>query len=482
MSKGKRENKDNNMKLNIFFKICSIAFVVITVFFYIKVLNTNMVPELYFAIFTGVEVVLTLIILIGLARKREAIKLNILTLILAIMISAIYLLASNYINSTMTFLSSVFSEVKETDEYYVVVRNNNTYTKIEDINGKTIIEFNMDSDMNNKITEKVAVEFKEAESLTEMGNALVQGNEDVIFVNNSQYNMLADEIEKFKINTKILYKIQKQMQTSASLIEDTSGYTIKDEVFNIYISGIDTEGNINNVARSDANIIATVNTRTHEILLTSIPRDYYVTLHSKNAKDKLTHSGIYGIRETVNTVEDLLGIEINYYIRVNFTTVIKLVDTLGGVDVYSEYDFTSVDDFRYHKGINHLNGEEALSFSRERDAFTSGDHQRIKDQQYVIKAIIDKIMDGPTILTKYTSILNTLQGSFQTNIDQDDISNIVKAQLEKMPSWSVENFSLTGTGSYKSTYSVGKTLLYVMEPDKASVAEAKEKIETLLSK
>ena len=163
--------------------------------------------------------------------------------------------------------------------------------------------------------------------------------------------------------------------------------------FSIYISGIDTSGNISNVSRSDSNTVVTVNTETHQVLLTSIPRDYYVTLHSKNAKDKLTHSGIYGIAETVNTVEDLLDTDINYYVRVNFTTVIKLVDTLGGIDVNSDYAFTS-GEFNFVKGMNHMNGKQALAFSRERHAFKDGDNQRIKNQQKVIEAIINKVLNS----------------------------------------------------------------------------------------
>ena len=253
--------------------------------------------------------------------------------------------------------------------------------------------------------------------------------------------------------------------------------------YNIYITGIDTSRNINNVARSDANIIATVNLNTHEILLTSIPRDYYVTLHRYGAKDKLTHSGIYGVNETVTTVEDLLCIDINYYVRVNFTTVIKLVDELGGIEVNSDYAFTANGtNYSFKKGINYLNGKEALAFSRERYSFEDGDNQRVKNQQKVISAIIDKVTSSTTILTKYTSILSALEGSFQTNIDQDELSKIVKDQLNSMPSWTIKSNSLTGTGDYASTYSMGSQELYVMRPDETSVKTATQKINEVLGK
>ena len=316
--------------------------------------------------------------------------------------------------------------------------------------------------------------------MTNLGNNLINKEIDVILISSSQYSILSEEIENFKDNTKIIYTASHEIKKTATVSTDNSKYTIENGIFNVYISGIDTSGNISNVSRSDANIIATVNTKTHEVLLTSIPRDYYVTLHSKGAKDKLTHSGIYGINETVTTVEDLLDIDINYYVRVNFTTVIKLVDTLGGVSVYSDYDFNA-QGYHFNKGYNYLNGEQALAFSRERYSFAAGDNQRVKNQQAVIEAIIKKVMNSTTILTKYTSILESLEGSFQTNIEQSEISSLVKSQLENMSSWTIKNNALTGTGSYGPTYSMGSTKLYIMLPNESSVSSAKEKINDVLN-
>ena len=291
--------------------------------------------------------------------------------------------------------------------------------------------------------------------------------------------MLGDEIKNFKESTKILYTIKHEIQTNTKAEDANSKYNIKSGKFNVYISGIDTSGNISNVSRSDANILMTVNTDTHEALLTSIPRDYYVTLHSYGAKDKLTHSGIYGVNETVKTAEDLLDTDINYYVRVNFTTVIKLVDKLGGIDVYSDYNF-SRNGYNFKKGYNHINGDAALVFSRERYSFASGDNQRVKNQQHVIEAIMKKVLNSTTLLTKYTDILDSLKGSFQTNIAQDDISSLVKDQINNMSSWTIKSNSLTGTGASSSTYSMGSTKLYVMVPNSTSVTSAKEKIDEVL--
>lgn len=175
----------------------------------------------------------------------------------------------------------------------------------------------------------------------------------------------------------------------------------------------------------------------------------------------------------------MLDTDINYYVRVNFTTVIKLVDKLGGIDVYSDYNF-SRDGYNFKKGYNHVNGAAALVFSRERYSFASGDNQRVKNQQHVIEAVMKKVLNSTTLLTKYTDILDSLKGSFQTNIAQDDISSLVKDQINNMSSWTIKSNSLTGTGASSSTYSMGSTKLYVMVPNSTSVTSAKEKIDEVL--
>ena len=491
MSKGKRmkteetasirRNKNKTAKLN-FFKLVAFIYVVITIIFYISILKMNMLPGWVIAMFTIAEIIFTFAMVVGLIKKHRTYKLTVLCFIIVLLVSGIYIYVTRYVLATSNFLGEVLKEFAETEDYYIVVRKESSYSKIEDIANKDVYMFQVADDVKSKIANKVSITFNSKNNLTDIGNDLIQKNIDVILVSSTQYNMISEEIKDFKTDTKIIYTEKHELQTSTKTDNTASKYSIKSGKFNVYISGIDTSGNISNVSRSDANILATVNTETHEVLLTSIPRDYYVTLHSYGAKDKLTHSGIYGVNETVKTVEDLLDTDINYYVRVNFTTVIKLVDKIGGIDVYSEYDFTSnaAKAFHYNKGYNHLNGEEALAFSRERYAFNSGDNQRVKNQQAVIEAVIKKVLNSTTLLTKYTDILDALKGSFQTNIAQDDISALVKDQINNMSSWSVKTNSLTGTGASSSTYSMGSTKLYVMVPSSTSVNDAKDKIDKML--
>ncbi len=477
--KNKVENSRNDKIVQNVFRVLAVIYAIITIVFYISVLSLNLLPGIYVTIFTVFIILVTLAIVLGIAKKYKKRMINIICIILAIIISFIQIFATNYIFATKGFLDSMFKEVEETEDYYIVVKKSSKYETIDDIEGKEVYLFQIEEAVKEQVKSEANINLKEQENLTQIGQDLLDNKVEAILVSSTQNNILKEEIENFEENTKTISTTTHTIQTSSNIETQNTKYNMKNGIFNVYISGIDTSGKISNVSRSDANILVTVNTNTHEVLLTSIPRDYYVTLHSKRAKDKLTHSGIYGVSETVTTVEDLLDIDINYYVRVNFTTVIKLVDTLGGVDVYSDYDF-AVSGYQYKKGYNHVDGKSALVFSRERHSFASGDNQRVKNQQHVIEAIINKVLNSTTILTKYTDILNSLNGSFQTNIDQNDISNLVKDQLQSMSSWKIKNNALTGSGASSSTYSMGSTKLYVMIPDATSVEKAKDQIKAVM--
>ncbi len=479
MARNKKYKRNN--KLDAFLKLIAFAYVVLTIIFYISVIKLDMLPGIYVTIFTVAEIVFTVAMVVGLLKIHKRPTMNIVCLIIILLISFVYIYVTNYTLATGNFLDNVFREAKETEEYYIVVRRDSNYDKVEDMKNQDVFLFQALEDVKEEVKNKSNVNFKTQNILTDLGNNLINKKIDIIFISSVQYDILGEEIKDFKSNTKIIYTAHHEIKTTSGISNSNSKYKIDSGIFNVYISGIDTSGNISNVARSDANILMTINTKTHEVLLTSIPRDYYVTLHSYGAKDKLTHSGIYGINETISTVEDLLNVDINYYVRVNFTTVIKLVDNLGGVDVYSEYDFTTHDrNYSFKKGTNHLNGAQALAFSRERYSFASGDNQRVKNQQKVIEAIMKKVLNSNTLLTKYTSILDSLEGSFQTNIKQDEISSLVRGQLNDMSSWTIKDNALTGTGKDNPTYSMGSQLLYTMVPDSASVTKAKEKINDVM--
>ncbi len=486
----KRNNKVKNKKMNrirIVFLLIAIAFIIINIRLCISIAITNMLPSTFVIIITAIISILTLLLVIGLTKRHKTLKLNILCFFIIVILSAVFIVANYDIDITMNILSKICAEIAEEEHYYIIVNKNSSYNKIEDVADKDIYAFLLEEDVKTKIQEKVHREIKIEEDIIELGNKLLNNEIDAILLSASQYDLLSENIENFKDNTKRIFTETHKIKSQDSIEDVNTKYNIKNGSFNIYISGTDVYGSINKVARSDANILATVNLNTHEILLTSIPRDYYVTLHSKKAKDKLTHSGIYGMTETITTVEDLLDIDINYYVRVNFTTLTKLIDAIGGIDVVSDYAFTVSDPYleykrvyRITKGTNHLDGVGALAFSRERNAFSDGDNQRIKNQQKVIEAIISKVSKSTTILTKYNSILNSLEGSFNTNIDMEELSNIVRMQLETMPNWTVKTISLNGTSATRTTYSMGSQELYVTIPDNKSIDEAKSSIKSVI--
>lgn len=494
MSKnGRTKEKNKKVKrrrLGLLFLIIAVAFIIITIRFYTSIINTKMLPTTFIVAITIVEVIITFILVLGLVKKHKTLKLNIFCLLIIIVTSSAYIFANHYIDKTMDWLKSIFgANLVEVEEYYVVVRKDSEYNQLDDIRDKKIEAFLVESDVKEKIQNNVNAKIDVGEDLLTLGSNLLEKKIDIILVSSSQYDMITEAIEEFKNNTKIIAKETHILEQQAKVIEDeNSQYTIGNGVFNIYVSGMDVFGNINKVARTDANILVTVNLNTHQILLTSIPRDYYVTLHSKKSKDKLTHSGIYGITETVTTIEDFLDIDINYYVRVNFSTVIKMIDAIGGVDVESDYNFTVNDPWEYKrtykfvKGTNHLSGEAALAFSRERNSFKDGDNQRVKNQQKVIEALMNKVLSSKTILNKYTNILDSLSGSFNTNMSQDEISAIVNKQLSKMPTWTINHISLTGSDAVRTTYSMGSQELYVMLPNQNSVKDAKDEIQKVMGK
>lgn len=274
--------------------------------------------------------------------------------------------------------------------------------------------------------------------------------------------------------------------------EESGEYTeehalnVTEEPFNVYISGIDVYGEIDQESRSDVNIIATINPKTHKILLTTTPRDYYVTIPgvSGEQRDKLTHAGVYGIGTSMATLANLYQTEIPFYMRVNFTSVIEIVDAMGGVDVESEVAFTTGKEsgaiVEIQEGKNHLTGKEALAFVRERKAFIDGDNQRGKNQQALLTALIKEVI-SPMIVFEANEIINCISGNAETNMSEKQMKALLYMQLEDMKGWEIESVAATGDDSGKQyCYSYSGGPLYVTVPDMSSVEMIRGKIEEYL--
>ena len=333
-----------------------------------------------------------------------------------------------------------------------------------------------------RVTDVKDVSYKDKKysSVDEFTTSIENGAVAGIVVEDSYYQMLKEEYTNLS-DTRVIkqYKvIVKKDNAKKQKVKETTK-----ESFIVYISGIDTYGNISSVSRSDVNILAVVNPKTSQILLVSIPRDYYVQLHgTTGVKDKLTHAGIYGIDTSIDTINDLLDTKIDYFVRLNFSTLTKSIDLLDGIDVYSDREFTpwTNKNITIQKGMNHMDGETALAFARERHAYESGDRHRGENQQEIITAMINKMTDK-NYITKYKDILTSLDGSFETSMKYEEMTNLFKMQINNNIKWNITSISLDGTGSMQSTYSMGDRKLYVMVPDDNTVNNAKENINKVLN-
>ncbi|CYX73266.1 LCP family protein [Streptococcus suis] len=305
--------------------------------------------------------------------------------------------------------------------------------------------------------------------------AMLNGESQAMIFNGVFTNILENEDPDFSSKVRKIYSF-KVTQTVDTAIKQVSG-----DSFNIYISGIDTYGPISSVSRSDVNIIMTINRATHKILLTTTPRDSYVAIADggQNQYDKLTHAGIYGVNASVHTLENLYGINISNYIRLNFTSFLQLIDLVGGIDVENTQEFTS-GEHTFPVGTVHLNAEQALIFVRERYSLANGDNDRGKNQEKVIAALIKKL-SSPENLRNYQAILNSLEGSIQTDISIETIIGLVNTQLEAGTQFTVESQALAGSGRTDlPSYAMPDSQLYMLEINQESLEQAKTAIQSVL--
>ena len=369
-------------------------------------------------------------------------------------------------------------------EMKVVVPANSS---ISDVSGLTNVQAPTSADESNinalianiKSEKGVELTVDPVDSYQSAYENLINGSSQAMVLNSSYSSLLELSYNDYESNLKTIYtyKIKKA-------IEDTAKTTDKN-VFNIYISGIDTSGAVSTVSRSDVNLILTVNMNTHKILMTTTPRDSYVRIPDGGADqyDKLTHAGIYGIETSVKTLENLYDIPINYYARLNFTSFVKLINALGGVTVYNDQAFTSLYG-NYNFGVGNINltsGEEALGFVRERYSLEHGDYDRGNNQLKVIQAIVEKLTSFQSV-SNYSDVISTLQDSIQTNMPLNTMMSLVNEQLDSGKTFIFSSQEVTGTGStgQLTSYAMPNASLYMIQLDDASVAKASQAIKNVM--
>ena len=446
----------------------------------------NVLETKNYIILSMIVIVLWLFITLVLLRSKTKLFTKIFLSIITLLLVTVYGLGARYINSTIDFAKKITSAKFETVNYKVYVLNDSKYMTIGDLENKTIGFMSTDVYLD-KATKNLSKTIKFTnntyEEIGTLIGSLYEKKIDAIVINDSYYSLLEENKVAFTTESNNVYNYSiKVIKTKEDKVTD-----ITKDPFVLYISGTDSRGSVSDVARSDVNIVAVVNPTKRKVLLVSTPRDYYVQLHgTTGVKDKLTHAGVYGINMSIETMEDLLDVDINYYAKVSFSTVVKLVDTIDGIDINSDTEFDATSELtkencHYTVGDQHLNGDCALRFARERKIYESGDRHRGQNQQAVITAIINK-MSNPKYLIRYDKILKNVEGTLETDLSYDEITGLVKYELKDLKNWEVESISLDGEGAMLPTYSMGDINLYVMIPNEDTVNAAKTKISEYLEK
>lgn len=469
--------------------VITIIVIMLSVVFMGLLAMTKMIPTIYMLIIGIVLAVIAAIIWLLVWHTRYTGRF-IGGTVLAVIMIAILAFGGFYINKTRSAISNISGETTEVTQMAVYVKSDDAADSVEATAGYTYgILSSLDRENTDGAVAHLNSEFgtevqtKEYAGLTELADGILNGEVNAMLLNSGYLSVYEDMDGYTDFSTKIKEVGTVDVESTIQSAEESAPIepittANGGKVYTIYLSGIDTRGEMTAKSRSDVNIIATVNTDTHEILLVSTPRDYFVPLSiSGGAPDKLTHAGIYGIDVCMDTLGMLYDIDINYYFRINFGGFVKVIDALGGITVNSDYDFDSKNILGYHfnKGENYLNGEQALIFARERYAFQEGDRQRGKNQMEVIRGVVKKAL-SPEILTSYSSILSSLDGCFGTNITYEEIAQILQQQLTNGGDWTIVSYSVNGTGATEKPYSMSQKA-YVMVPDYNTVDKAKSLME-----
>ncbi len=417
-------------------------------------------------------------------NKKKVIKIIIWVVVAILLVAAGF--ALRYWLAFSGFLDKITGRRPEMKEYSVIVKEDSSANEINDLAEKNVSFLEADPKVANAeqylqgVVKIDSAFYPDVNLMVEMLNNNIT---DAIVLETDRIEILKEEAESAVATTRVIYTFEIELEAEDMIISDKE---ITTEPFIVYISGSDSRNGIKAVARSDVNIVAVVNPKEAKILLVSIPRDTYVQLHDTTGlKDKLTHAGIYGINKSKTTIEDFLGIKIDYTIKVSFETVVKVVDQLDGIEITSDKAMTLKSNgevCNFIEGKQLVNGNCALRFARERKSYTTGDRHRGENQQQVITSIIGKLSKAKDYLLKVPTILDIAGDSFETTFSRDNIMAFLRMQLSDGPDWKVTSIAIDGTGTYQPTYSMGSNLpLYVMIPSTETINNAKTKINEFLA-
>lgn len=464
----------------------------------IMVLRLNMLPGRFviiMAVALVVSALVTGLLLFVRGKKGVGLARRIIACVLALLIVCGCALLSRIAGDAYNTMHSVTDDGQATvtRNMYVFVRTEDPANSLADVAGyhfAIVQDYDVEhtqqaiGEIEGKIESTIAL--TQYEKTSDLADALFAGQADALILNGAAVTLLMEEeaYADFTQKARILYTIPLIQETepsgsNASVIDKEGSLT--NTPFVVYISGIDSNSLKLKVSRSDVNILAVVNPVSKQVLLLNTPRDYYVPNPAGNGKlDKLTHCGLYGVDCSMKALEDLYDVKIQHHARINFTGFETLIDAVGGITIYSDQAFNAYET-RIEKGENHLYGEDALRFARERYHVAGGDNGRGKNQMKVITALIDKMTDGTTIISNYTDIIKSLEGMFTTSITMEEISMLVRMQLSDMAKWNVKSFAVTGKGGSEKNYSSPGKNAYVMYPNEKLVSQASQLVDRVLA-
>lgn len=471
----------------------SILLVVASFYLLYQLIKINVLPTKLLFLITIIFVLLDAIFALLLCYYTRAVVSKIICVVITLVLIFGSCMGGYYISKTGSLLTNITNVTKHAkNTVSVVVKQSSDIKNKSQLNGlsvgtlRTIGTQGSSKALKELSKDGVVMNQSEYDSLSAMLEAFYNGEVDSIIINELSRSQILDmeSYADFDNNTRVVYQTSYKVENTdkANAVSD-----ITSKPFNVLISGSDTRGGFDENGRSDVIMVATINPKTSTILLTSVPRDFYVTTACdaadgcmQGALDKITHTGIHGTNTTKRTVEQLLGIEINYTFKVGFDTVTDLVDALGGVDVYVEPGYAVTNQyFSVHEGVNHLNGHDALEYARERYAYTEGDRQRTKNQQQVLMGIVNEATK-PSVITKYASIMDAMANTFSTTMSNEEISDLIKYQINNNPKWKMEQYMVDGTGDTLMCAELGDAAS-VMVPNQSTVKMAKDKINAVLA-
>lgn len=494
------------MKENKVYKVIaillSIVMIVLMAFFTYQLIKMDILPQNLFIPVILIFVLISLILILWINLMAHGVVSKVFAMIFVLLYTVSMGIGNFYVYKTDGFMQKVtdhkIGDVKNTVS--IIVMDDSNIKDLSSLKGKKVGRLNnVDKVGTNKLLKSVKKKkgsnyFKTKKfdgALSEV-EALYNGEIDAMILNESYRGNVTsvEEYEHFSTETRVVYSTSYYTtKKNDSLVVSN----ITKNPFTILISGNDTTGDVSELSRSDVNMLVTINPKTSTILLTSMSRDTYVetvcdadgdTACPEGQMDKITHTGIYGLNTTRQTVEKFYDLKVNYSFRVNFTSVIDVVDALDGIDLNVE-EGEQCDLFWANMkpglpvGMHHVDGETALAFARERKAYVDGDYQRVRNQQKVMQAIINRAISS-SALVNYTSFINSLESAFETNMTYDEITDLIKYELQAKPDWKFETYQISGLGDELMCASLGQAAS-VQVPDLNTVRIARKKIEAVMN-